>query len=276
MASTFPTANPANSTAAQTAMVNAGVAAGATQPTGGLAPQDYSYWMISELIKNAGAGTAASVTNGITAFATGGQTSATALTTPINRVSTCATIGDSVKLPTSTAGAVVTVINSGATGVDIFPVTGETIDTLAANTALRVATGTTVVFVCPVAGSWFASVTRLPYSKYTTDATGVQTVPVGLLTGASHVVAQNTANGAFAWTTRTATQMFADTPNARVADAYYLRITNTGNNTLTITAGSGVTLTGTATLATNTTRDFVVTFTSATALVMQQVGAATA
>jgi hypothetical protein len=65
--------------------------------------------------------------------------------------------------------------------------------------------------------------------------------------------------------------MFADFPNARVGDAYMLLIKNTGNNTITITAGAGVTLTGTATIATNVTRLYSVTFTSATALVMQNV-----
>ena len=63
---------------------------------------------------------------------------------------------------------------------------------------------------------------------------------------------------------------------SRVGGTYHVRIINNqGTGTLTVTAGSGVTLTGTATIAINTFRDFVITYTSATALVMQQVGIGT-
>lgn len=215
--------------------------------------------------------------NAITAFATGGQTNATALTGTINRVTVCATIGDSVKLPTSAAGIVVTVINSGATGVDIFPITGDVINTLAANTAIRVATGSSVTFNCTVAGTWISTATPLPYAKFTTTAAASPlTASAGDLSGAAVTNFTVTTNGAFALTTRTATQMFNDTPNARVGDAYLLSISNFGNNTLTITAGSGVTLTGTATIATLIVRNYIVTFTTATALVMQNIGAGAA
>lgn len=275
MASTFPTQAPANTATAQSLMVNAASAAGAVQPTGGLAPMDFAFWMISELIKNGPAGTGASVTNAITAFATGGQASATALTTPINRVTTCATIGDSVKLPASTAGAIYIVTNSGAAGLDIFPATGDIINTLSANVAIRIATGTTVVFTCPVAGTWFASPTPLPYAKFSTINVTVGTLAVGNITGAAFVNLTSTNATPGTQTTRTATEMFADTPNARVGDVYMLRITNTGAGVFTLAAGSGVTLTGTATIAQNVFSEFTVTFTSATALTIQKVGQGT-
>lgn len=215
--------------------------------------------------------------NAITAFATGGQTNATALTGTVNRVTVCATIGDSVKLPTSVAGMQVTVINSGATGVDIFPATGDLIDTLAANTAIRVATGSSVTFNCAVAGTWISTQLRLPYAKFTTTAAASPlTAAAGDLSGAAVTNFTITTNGAFALTTRTATQMFNDTPNAKVGDAYLLSISNFGNNTVTITAGGGVTLTGTATIATLIVRYYIITFTTATALVMQNIGAGVA
>ena len=52
------------------------------------------------------------------------------------------------------------------------------------------------------------------------------------------------------------------------------RIVNTGAGTLTLTADGGatVTLTGTATVATNVFRDYTLTFTSATAATIQSVG----
>ena len=72
-------------------------------------------------------------------------------------------------------------------------------------------------------------------------------------------------------TTRTGTELFGDTPNAQIGGTYVLKVINKGDNTVTFTAGSGVTITGTNTLATTTTRTFCVTFDSATAVTMQVV-----
>jgi hypothetical protein len=99
-----------------------------------------------------------SVSDSLTAFAGGGQASATALTAYINRVTTVATAADSVKLPSATAGADVIVINATANSMNVFPVTGSYINALSVNTALAVAAGKTVHFVCPVAGRWYAIV----------------------------------------------------------------------------------------------------------------------
>ena len=51
------------------------------------------------------ASTSLTTADTLTAFAGGGQASALALTAQINRVTTVATAGDSVKLPAATAGA---------------------------------------------------------------------------------------------------------------------------------------------------------------------------
>lgn len=112
----------------------------------------------------------------------------------------------------------------------------------------------------------------LPGAKYGTTALLNTTLTAGLITGGAETYLLSTANGANALTTRTATQMFADTPGASVGQSYGLRILNSGNNTVTLTAGSGVTLTGTMTIATNTWRDFVVTFNTATTMTFQSVG----
>ena len=69
-----------------------------------------------------------SATAGITAFAGGGQASATALTSEINEISTVATTGDSVKLPAATAAKgnlTITVRNNGANACDVFPNTDD-------------------------------------------------------------------------------------------------------------------------------------------------------
>ncbi len=213
--------------------------------------------------------------NAITAFATGGQSSATALTSTINSITVCATAADSVKLPTATAGSIIQVSNLGAAYANVFPATGDLIDALAANAAVSLPVGGGIIFTCAITGSWKSHTTGVPDAKFTTGTT-TTTFAAGQLTGARFVNYTNTQGTPGSIATRTATQMFADDPTARVGNSYLLRITNgQGTGTLTVTAGGGVTLTGTATIAINTWRDFVVTYTSATALVMQNIATGT-
>lgn len=219
---------------------------------------------------------AESSSNGITAFATGGQTNAAVLPSMLNRVTTVATIGDSVKLLPSVAGLEITVSNAGANAMDVFPATGDVINSLAANTAVRVNAGTTVYFVCQVAGTWHMSPATPPAAKYAKNTTSGATVAAaGDMTGAAYVSAEYSAVGTANLTTRTAEQMFADAGNVQPGDSYVLEIVNTSGGTTTLVAGTNVTLTGTMTLATNTTRRFNVKFTDATHLVIQSVGVGT-
>jgi hypothetical protein len=90
----------------------------------------------------------------ITAFATGGQANATALTGEFNEITTCTTIGDSVKLPVAALGKTCTILNSGATAMDIFPVAGSSLGDLAVNAAYRLGQGLTVVFTADSATKW--------------------------------------------------------------------------------------------------------------------------
>lgn len=214
-------------------------------------------------------------TNAITAFAGGGQGSATALTSTINSITTCATAADSVKLPAATAGSVVQVSNLGAAYASVFPASGDLIDSLAANTSISLSVGYSIIFTCSVTGSWKSVIPSPAGAKYTTGTT-TTTFAAGQLTGASFVVYNNTQGTPGSIATRTAAQMFTDDPYARVGGTYRLRvINNQGTGTLTITAGSNVTLTGTMTIAINTYRDFIVTYTTAAALVIQQCGIGT-
>jgi hypothetical protein len=100
-------------------------------------------------------------TNGITARAGGGQGSATALTTTVNRVATVATIGDSVLLPATTNGtsAPVVVFNAAANSLNVFPATGDAINAGAANAAFAVAGGKTAIFYCVAPGLWVSILT---------------------------------------------------------------------------------------------------------------------
>jgi hypothetical protein len=214
-------------------------------------------------------------TNAITAFAGGGQGSATALTSTINSITTCATAKDSVKLPTATAGSIIQVSNLGAAAADVFPASGNLIDALAADVSISLPVGGSIIFTCAVTGSWKSLSDNFSAAKFTTGTT-TTTFTAGQLTGADYVVYTNTQATPGSIATRTATQMFNDDPSARVGSSYILRIVNgQGTGTLTVTAGSGVTLTGTMTVALNTWRDFVVTYTSATALTIQNIGVGT-
>lgn len=75
----------------------------------------------------------------------------------------------------------------------------------------------------------------------------------------------------------TAAQIVAAIPNATVGGSYEMRIINSSGAAFawTLTTNTGVTLTGTQTIAQNTWRDYVVTLTSLTAVTIQAVGTGT-
>ena len=216
--------------------------------------------------------------NGLTALAGGGQTGlVVTLAEQFNRVTTVATIGDSVILPAATAGQFVTVMNAAAANaMDIFPAVGDAINALAVNVALRLNVQNTVTFYCTVAGTWQTTTIIQPSAKFTSINVTVGTLAAGVITGAGVVTVLTTNATPGNQTTRTATQMFNDVGNVQPGDSYILHICNSGAGTLTMLAGGGVTLgTGTYTVATNTCRSFVVTYTTAIALSIQTTGVGT-
>lgn len=207
--------------------------------------------------------------NGITAFSGGGQGSATAITAMINRITTCAAAGDSVKLPTAAPGLFLTISNSGVAYANVFPASGDAIDALAINTAVSLPAGVRITFTCSVAGTWISGSLGQPAATYNTNTT-TTTFAAGQLTGSGNVYYSNTGATPGSIATRSAAQMFTDYPYARVGSSYIVTIVNAqGTGILTVTAGSNVTLTGTATIGTNSWRSFIVTFNSATTLTMQ-------
>lgn len=95
-----------------------------------------------------------SIADSITAFAGGGQGSATVLTLEVSRVTTVATGGDSVKLESASAGRVVTVINAAATNaMDLFPASGEDLGA-GTDTAVSIAAGTHKRYIAISATAW--------------------------------------------------------------------------------------------------------------------------
>lgn len=105
-----------------------------------------------------------SITDSITAFAGGGQTSAVSLISSFNRVSTVASANDSVKLPlcrdtggtvvgagqpAKTTGMILYVVNAAASNsMNVYPSSGGSINALSADAAYAVAANKTVGFLC--------------------------------------------------------------------------------------------------------------------------------
>jgi hypothetical protein len=96
-----------------------------------------------------------SSSDNITAFAGGGQASATAMTTEVNRVTTVATAGDSVKLPASSPGLTILVINHGANAMQVFGAGTDQIDDVASATGVSQMANSMVLYTCTTAGKWY-------------------------------------------------------------------------------------------------------------------------
>ena len=91
---------------------------------------------------------------GITAFATGGQANAVAITKDIAEISICATAGDSVKLPSAAAGLEVIVINHGVAATDVFPNTDDAINEAAPNAAKSLGVNASMLCIAYDATNW--------------------------------------------------------------------------------------------------------------------------
>lgn len=140
---------------------------------------------IDELIQNF------SASNGITAFAGGGQASAALLASSVNRVTTVATSGDSVKLPPAVAGDMVTIVNTGANPCQVYGSGTDTINAVATATGVSQPINSVDTYWCPVVGAWYAEVgggfsagmfTESSKDNITAFAGGGQTSAVALTT----------------------------------------------------------------------------------------------
>jgi len=99
--------------------------------------------------------------------------------------------------------------------------------------------------------------------QYNTAALSSSTAAVGYLTGAALCIAANSGATPGTLTTRTYAQMIADS-NLSVGQSWLILLCNVvTTNAITLGAGSGVSVTGTATVAGFTARLFTATVTSA-------------
>lgn len=114
-------------------------------------------------------------------------------------------------------------------------------------------------------------------SKLSTLNATVGTLPAGAITGTANVVLVSSNATPGTQTLRSAAAMLADI-GVQAPFVYNLRIVNTGAGTLTLAADTGATVTlgaGTYTVPTNTFRDFIVSFPTATTATVTTVGVGT-
>lgn len=89
-----------------------------------------------------------SVQNNIVAKAGGTKAAATLITGVKARVKTCATNGDSVKLPLGYPGLEVKILNAGAATLQVFGSGNDTINAIATGTGVSQATLLSAVYTC--------------------------------------------------------------------------------------------------------------------------------
>lgn len=173
----------------------------------------------------------ASFTNSITAFSGGGQSSAQALTSMLNRVATVAAQGDSVRLPASAPGLEIMVVNRGANSMQVFGAGTDTINGIATATGISQGVNTAAVYTCAVAGNWEAPITSLWSTQPSVISASGAILPH---TGHTYVV---TKAGVAAMTLAA--------PTATTDDGIEITITSDTANAHTLTA-TGLLDTGTA------------------------------
>lgn len=110
-------------------------------------------------LNNALANPILSSQDAITAGAGGTQANGFQLAAAINRVSVVTSANDSLLLPASQPGAVVTVINDGAgNSMQVFGLGTDTINDVLFSTGVAVASGKTATYFCPVIGKWYQNI----------------------------------------------------------------------------------------------------------------------
>lgn len=133
---------------------------------------------------------------------------------------------------------------------------------------------------------FYNAIGTLPMIKLTTTAQVSGVLAASAITGATEVYVVQT--GATALTTDSAANIIAalvgamqvsaagNQPTAATAQGitYSLSLWNQNGGTLTLTAGAGVTISGTATLATTVERQYAVTVTSPTTVTITNLGGA--
>lgn len=123
-----------------------------------------------------------SFTDNITAATTQTQAAATQLTTEVNRVTTVATVGNGVKLPASAAGLTIFIINHGVNAMQVYGLSSDTIDDVAAATGISQMQGSVALYTCTTAGAWYSEGVGTGYAgqlQTVATATGISANAAG-------------------------------------------------------------------------------------------------
>lgn len=90
----------------------------------------------------------------ITAHAGGGQASAYQITKLVSQITTCATAGDSVKLPTALTGTNGLILNATATSANVYPDSGSNFANGAADAPIALSAFYMLYYYCVYPGQW--------------------------------------------------------------------------------------------------------------------------
>lgn len=147
------------------------------------------------------------------------------------------------------------------------------LDNLALSGSLGVA-GNAVIAGTLTAAGIIGTVSEISAFVGTPDNGTTQTLTGAMITGSPVFVAHvSTGGSAPSLTLPLATVIIAANAGWVVGNSYLLRIINTNSGIATILTNTGITLTGTATLAPNSQADFAVTMTAATTVSVVRVNA---
>jgi hypothetical protein len=177
--------------------------------------------------------------------------------------------GQSVRcvIKNNTDGAQTITAGSGVT------LAGQTI--IAANTWCEFTIVLTSLTAVAITGVESGRNVVMPLFKRVAIVANTSTLSAGDMEGA-HVCFLNCSGQATpSFTTRTGAQIAANIPNIQIGFNYVVRVINANSGQQTMVAGSGVTISGTATLATNTWREFMMAYTAADTFTMTSVGTGT-
>lgn len=260
-------------------------------------PDQYSAGGVAEqlnaavgALKGQGGGSFAASQIAITAGATRTQAGAYQLSSQYSRVDTSTAhsattgLGDGVALPlaASLAGSFFVLHNNTSNIIQVYTSAAgsDTLNGQTGSIGVAQAPNSVEIYYVTAASTWQVGASRKFASFKTNTATGDATLAAANISGGSASVdlamtGALAAGGAL--TLPTVANLAATLPGLTIGHSYRLRICNQSSNNFawTVTTNTGWTVTGTATIAQNTWREFVITFTSLTAATIQNVAIGT-
>lgn len=126
-----------------------------------------------------------------------------------------------------------------------------------------------------ITGIAFGNNVPLPLLKRVAITANTSTLSAGDMEGADACYLNVSGQATPTFTTRTGTELAAAIPGIQIGFKYVLRVVSTNSGTTTMAGGSGVTISGTATVATNTWREFLMAYTAANTWTMTSIGTGT-